>query len=171
MNFYVEGRIVANDGSECPPNKVGELWLKGPNVTPGYWNNEEATSSSIEDGWFKTGDLVYRDEEGYFYVKGRKKDMYISGGENVYPSEIERVLREIKGVKEVAVVAIPDQKWGEVGAAFISTSSSLTEGMVKEHCLEHLAKFKNPKVIQFLDELPKNSTGKIDKKLILNTYC
>ncbi len=171
LNFYVEGRIVANDGSECPPNKVGELWLKGPNVTPGYWNNEEATSSSIEDGWFKTGDLVYKDEEGYFYIKGRKKDMYISGGENVYPSEVERVLREIEGVKEVAVVAIPDQKWGEVGAAFISTSSSLTESIVKEHCLKHLAKFKNPKVIQFLDELPKNSTGKIDKKLILNTYC
>jgi len=171
LNFYVEGKVVNDAGVACAPNEVGEFWLKGPNVTPGYWNNPKATVDTIEDGWFKTGDLVYQDEEGYFYIKGRKKDMYISGGENVYPSEIERVLREIDGVNEVAVISIPDAKWGESGAAFISLSNTqITIEHIKAHCLTHLAKFKNPKVIEVLEELPKNSTGKIDKKLILNTY-
>ena len=171
LNFYVEGKIVNNQGQECAPEEVGEFWLKGPNVTPGYWNNDEATQKSIENGWFKTGDLVYRDEEGYIYVKGRIKDMFISGGENVYPSEIERVIREYKGVKEVAVIAIPDEKWGESGAAFISLENkALTVEEISNHCRKHLAKFKNPKVFEILEDLPKNTAGKIDKKLILNTY-
>lgn len=171
LNFYVEGKIVNDKGEECAPNEVGEFQLKGPNVTPGYWHNDEATKKSIVDGWFKTGDLVYRDEEGYIYVKGRIKDMFISGGENIYPSEIERVIREFKGVKEAAVVAIPDDKWGESGAAFISLEdTSISTDTIREHCRKHLAKFKNPKVFQILEDLPKNTAGKIDKKLILNTY-
>ncbi len=165
-NFYVEIKIVNAKGQESRVNEPGELLLKGPMVTPGYWNNAQATRKSIEDGWFHTGDMVREDEEGYLYVVDRIKNMYISGGENVYPAEVERVILEIPEVSEVAVVGIPDPKWGESGRAFVvrKTASGLSAEDVKAYCKTKLAKFKVPKSVVFLLELPKNDAGKLDKR-------
>lgn len=164
-NFYIQTKIVDDNGQEVPVGEVGELLLKGPVCTNGYWNNMKATIATIQDGWLKTGDLVKKDEEGYFYIVDRKKDMFISGAENVYPAEIEHVLRTHPDVKEVAVVGVPDEKWGEVGKAFVATHSEKEIGEeLTDFCKEHLAKFKVPKYIQFLEELPKSYTGKILKR-------
>ena len=137
-------------------------------MTPGYWQNAEATQAAIVDGWFYTGDLVRYDEEGYYYVVDRKKSMYISGGENVYPSEVARVLRQLPEVNEVAVIGIPDAKWGEVGKALISLHADMpwSEEKLRAHCLAHLAKFKVPTSFVQLAELPKNDSGKLDRKTL-----
>lgn len=165
FNFYISGRVVNEAGEDCKPEEVGELWLGGPNVSPGYWNNPEETKKAYSDGYFKTGDLVKRDAEGYIYVVGRKKDMYISGGENVYPREVEKVLESHPDISEAAVVGVPHEKWGETGAAFLILKSGkkLSEEEVLAFCQKYLAKFKLPKHLVFLDEFPKNATGKIDK--------
>ncbi|MEQ8582681.1 MAG: long-chain fatty acid--CoA ligase [Marinoscillum sp.] len=165
-NFYVEYKIVDEEGSRVGPDEVGEFCLKGPMVTPGYWRNEEATQKTIVDGWFHTGDLVKVDSDGYLYVVDRKKCMFISGGENVYPAEIERVLRGLYGVDEAAVIGVKDVKWGEVGKAFVTMKQgcSFSETLLREHCANHLAKFKVPRYFEVLDELPKNGSGKIDRK-------
>ncbi len=164
-NFYVQTKIVDSKDQPVPPNTAGELLLKGPMVTPGYWKNEEATRKSIKDGWFYTGDMVKCDEEDYLFVVDRIKNMFISGGENVYPAEVERVIVAHEHVSEVAIVGIPDPKWGEVGRAFIvkTKDTDLTEEDLKAYCLKKLAKFKIPKSFIFIDELPKNDAGKINK--------
>ena len=118
-NFYFDVKIVDDNGSELGANEVGELWLKSPVVTPGYWRKPEETAKAITDGWFHTGDIVTKDDEGYFFVVDRKKNMFISGGENVYPAEIERFLLTHPAIKEAAVIGVIDEKWGEVGKAFI----------------------------------------------------
>jgi fatty-acyl-CoA synthase len=165
-NFYAQAKVVGESGQELGANQIGELWLKGPMCMTGYWNNPKATAETITDGWLHTGDLVRRDEEGYYYVVGRKKEMFKSGGENVYPAELEKVIRSLPGIREVAVIGVPDSKWGEVGKAFISCEQNvvLTETFVAEHCLQNLAKFKVPKYFQFLPELPKGESGKILKR-------
>lgn len=163
-NFYIESKLVKEDGTEAGLNEIGEFWLKGPVVTPGYWKNPEATAKSMEDGWFKTGDLLRKDEEGYLYVVDRIKNMFISGGENVYPAEIEKVLATHPAVKEVAVVGVPNEKWGEVGKAVIVSREAVSAEELKEFCIEALAKFKVPKHFVFIDKLPLTDTGKIDKK-------
>ncbi len=165
-NFYVEYKIVDEQGCRVEPNEVGEFCLKGPMVTPGYWRNEEASQKAIVEGWFHTGDLVKEDNDGYLYVVDRKKCMFISGGENVYPAEIERVLRAVYGVDEAAVIGVKDAKWGEVGKAFVTMKPgcSFSESLLREHCANHLAKFKVPRYFEVLDELPKNGSGKIDRK-------
>ncbi len=167
-NFYVQTRIVDGAGSLLPPNEAGELLLKGPMVTPGYWQNPEATRKSIIDGWFYTGDMVKRDEEGYLYVVDRIKNMFISGGENVYPAEVERILVQHPEVSEAAVIGVPDAKWGEVGRAFIvlNPGAAASETDLVEHCKQRLAKFKVPKYVTFLAELPKNDTGKINRSAL-----
>ncbi|HRO67899.1 MAG TPA: long-chain fatty acid--CoA ligase, partial [Pseudobdellovibrionaceae bacterium] len=166
-NFYVDARIVREDGTECDPQEIGELLLKGPSAMTGYWKNEEATADTLRNGWLHTGDLVRRDEEGYFYVVGRKKDMFKSGGENVYPAELEKVIRSCPGVREVAVIGIADGKWGEVGKAFVvKEDASLTSSRLQKHCLENMAKFKIPKQFVFMDALPKSDSGKILKKIL-----
>ena len=133
----------------------------------GYWNNKEATEAAIEDDWLKTGDMVRRDDEGYYYIVDRKKDMFISGAENVYPAEIEHVLRSHPEVKEVAVIGVPDERWGEVGKAFVvSRSGTENEEQLRSHCTSNLARFKVPKYFRFLDELPKSDTGKILKRAL-----
>lgn len=171
-NFYIEGKIVNDKLQECKVGEKGELWLAGPCVTPKYWKNESETQKSREGKWFKTGDIVQKDEEGYLYIVGRKKEMYISGGENVYPAEVERVLRKHPSIKDVAVVGIADSKWGETGAALIvpAKEDTLTEEEVKSFCKQHLAKFKIPKAIQFAVDLPKNDAGKIDKRRISQLF-
>ena len=165
-NFYVDAKVVDDSGNELGDNTVGELALRGPVCTPGYWNNPEATASAIKDGWFYTGDLVRRDEEGYYYVVDRKKDMFISGAENVYPAEIESFLRTHPGIREVAVVGVPDPLWGEVGKAIIvkESDSSLSVDDVRAYCAENLARYKIPKYIEFTKELPKSESGKILKR-------
>jgi fatty-acyl-CoA synthase len=165
-NFNIETRVVDSDGHDVPVGEIGELILRGPVCTPGYWNNPEATASAIRDGWLHTGDLVRRDEDGYFYVAGRKKDMFISGGENVYPVEIERYLSSHPAIGEVAVVGVPDPKWGEVGKAYIAlkVGQSLSADDVLTYCSGNLAKYKIPRHVQFLPELPKGDSGKILKR-------
>lgn len=168
-NFYIEAKVVNESGVEVAPNEVGELVLKGPVTMNGYWQNEKATAETIKDGWLHTGDLVRRDDEGYFYVVGRKKEMFISGGENVYPAEIEKVLRTLPGVREAAVVGVPHQKWGECGKAFVSfeDGQSLSVEEMQSYCLDHLAKFKVPVQYVIMKDLPKTESGKIAKKSLL----
>jgi fatty-acyl-CoA synthase len=165
-NFYVEIKIVDEKGNEVAENQSGELLLKGPMVTPGYWKNEMATQKAIKDSWFATGDLLKRDEEGYLFVVDRIKNMYISGGENVYPAEVERVIIEHPAVSEVAIIGVPDDRWGEVGKAFITCKKSVAAAEILALCQAQLAKFKVPKSVVFLDELPKNDTGKINRKVL-----
>lgn len=164
-NFYVEAKIVNGDGRELGNNEIGELILRGPMMMQGYWHNREATETTIQNGWLYTGDLVRRDDEGYYYVVGRKKDMFISGGENVYPPEVEQVLKMHPGVLEVAVVGVPDSKWGEVGQAFVvPKDGDLKIDDLQNHCLKNLAKFKIPKYFKLLESLPKGDSGKVLKR-------
>ncbi len=165
-NFYVQTRIVDERDEDIGTDGIGELLLKGPMCTPGYWKNPEATQAAFSGEWLRTGDLVRRDSEGYFYVAGRKKDMFISGGENVYPPEIEQVLRKHPAVREAAVIGVADAKWGEVGRAFVSLKNQALPQDILAFCAQHLAKFKVPKSIVFLDELPKGDSGKILKRAL-----
>ena len=166
-NFYVETKLIDEQGQEVGPNEVGELCLRGPMTTPGYWRDPEATAKALPDGWFRTGDLLRCDEEGYFFVMDRIKNMYISGGENVYPAEIERFLLTFPGVSEVAVIGVPDERWGEVGKAFIVTKGlDISCDALRAYCAGNLARFKVPKYLELVAELPKNDTGKINKKAL-----
>lgn len=165
-NFYVQTKVVNEKGEEVAPNESGELLLKGPMVTPGYWENQEATDKAIKDGWFYTGDRVVQDEDGYFYVVDRIKNMFISGGENVYPAEVERILIQHEAVSEVVVIGVPHEKWGEVGKAFVVLNDHQTFDLetLQSFCHQKLSKFKIPKHLEILEALPKNASGKIDRK-------
>lgn len=161
----VETRIFNESGRELPTGEIGEIVIKGPNVMAGYWNNPEATAQAIRDGWFYTGDLAYKDEDGYIFIVDRKKDMINRGGLKVYPREVEEVLYRHPAVMETAVIGIPDALSGEAVKAFIV----LREGQqaraseFKRFCNEHLANFKVPKSIEILEALPKTATGKVLK--------
>lgn len=158
----VENKVVNELGEEVPDGEVGELIVRGPNVMKGYYKMPEETENAIRDGWLYTGDLARRDEEGYFYIVDRKKDMIIVGGYNVYPREVEEVLYSHPGIIEAAVVGIPDQNFGESVLAFVvKKDESLSEEELHEYCLQKLAKYKVPQKFEFLEELPKNTTGKI----------
>jgi len=165
-NFYVDARVVDDADVDVPDGEVGELVLRGPACMPGYWRNPEATAEAIRDGWFHTGDLVRRDAEGFYYVVDRKKDMYKSGGENVYPVEVETFLRTHPQIHEVSVVGVPDQKWGEVGLAWVAPApgQTLTADDVIEFCRGNLARYKIPKHVRFLAELPRGDSGKVLKR-------
>jgi len=165
-NFYVQTKILNDQNEICAAKEAGELLLKGPMVTPGYWQNETATQKAFKDGWFYTGDRVLQDEEGYLFVVDRIKNMYISGGENVYPAEVERILLTHPQVSEAVVIGVPDAKWGESGKAFIVKKAATSEQEIKDYCQSKLAKFKVPKYIVFLEKLPKNDTGKINRKAL-----
>jgi fatty-acyl-CoA synthase len=154
------------DGNELGAGKTGELVINGPTVTPGYWNRPEANRESFtEDGWFHTGDAAMKDDEGYFYIVDRWKDMFISGGENVYPAEVENVIFELDAVLETAVIGVAHEKWGEVGRAYVVVreGANLDENAIVEHCEDNLARYKVPKEVKFIDELPHNATGKVLK--------
>jgi fatty-acyl-CoA synthase len=144
-----------------------ELQVRGPNVFPGYWRNPEGTAEAFTvDGWLCTGDVAERDEEGFYRIKGRLKDMYISGGENVYPAEVEAVLHEHPAVVDAAVVGVPDERWGEVGVAFV-VAEGVDEAELLEWCRARLARFKVPTAVRFVAEVPRNSLGKIQKQGLL----
>ena len=163
--FHLDAQIVDDQGTPVQAGEIGELVLRGPTVCSGYWNNPEATAEVLRDGWFHTGDLAYYDEEGYFFIVDRKKDMFISGGENVYPAEIENILYNHPAVAECAVIGISDSKWGEVGRAFIvlKPGASSSANDLLEHCRRHLARYKVPKSLIFVAELPHNASGKVVK--------
>lgn len=167
-NFYVQVRIVDGEGQDVAPGKPGELLLRGPMVTPGYWRNPTASAAALREGWFHTGDMACMDEEQYLYIVDRIKNMFISGGENVYPAEVERVLLQHPAVAEAAVVGVSDDKWGEVGLAFIvcKPGQHSTEAQLVEHCRAHLARFKVPRYVRFTETLPKTDSGKIDRKQV-----
>ncbi len=141
-----------------------ELQVRGPNVFPGYWRNAEATADAFTaDGWLRTGDVAERDDEGFYRIKGRLKDMFISGGENVYPAEIEAVLHEHPQVADAAVLGVPDERWGEVGVAFV-VAGGVGEDELREWCRARLARFKVPKSFRFISEIPRNGMGKVQKQ-------
>ena len=162
--LFCEARLVNTNGNSVPANEVGELWLRGPHVAKGYWNQPEATAASIDqNGWLHTGDLARRDEEGFFYIAGRSKDMFISGGVNVYPAEIEAELLLHPEVRDAAVIGVPHETWGEVGVAFIVASAALKEETLVGYLAERISKFKIPKHFILVDALPRTAYGKVIK--------
>ena len=166
--FHLNARIVDNGGRLLGPDQVGELLIKGPNVMQGYWNRPQANEEAFVDGWFRTGDLARMDGDGDLYIVDRKKDMFISGGENVYPAEVEDAIYELEQVAEAAVIGVPDKKWGEVGRAFVVVKDgmSLSEAQCLDHLKTKLAKYKIPKSVVFLEALPRNAAGKVLKKTL-----
>ncbi|KEO82624.1 class I adenylate-forming enzyme family protein [Tumebacillus flagellatus] len=170
--FHNEVRIVDNEGRDLPAGETGELWIQGPHVFSGYWNKPEVFAETLVDGWLRTGDLARRDADGCYYIVGRKKDMIITGGENVYPLEVEHILEQHPSISEVAVVGLPDPKWGEVVTAVVvlAPGAAANGELFKEYCGGKLAGYKIPKRWEFVRELPKTSVGKIDKKAIVHLH-
>ncbi|XJZ28866.1 long-chain fatty acid--CoA ligase [Bacillota bacterium Lsc_1132] len=164
-----ECRIVDENGAELPEKTVGELLIKGPQVMLGYWNKPEETNQALRDGWLYTGDLATVDEDGYFYIVGRKKEMIIIGGFNVYPQEVEGVLYEHPDVQEAAVVGVPDQEFGEMVKAFVVPKAYRTIDLneLREFCYQQLTRYKVQKVFEIVDSLPRNSVGKLLKRMLV----
>ena len=163
--FYGEVRIVEKAGKDVSPGEVGEIIVKGPTLMSGYWNRPDLTTETIRDGWLYTGDLARRDEDGYVYIVDREKDMYVSGGENVYPAEIEKVLYTHPKIFDAGIVGVPDEKWGEVGKAFVvlKPGERMSNGEVFGFLKGKVAKYKIPKYMEYVEELPKTASGKIQK--------
>ena len=165
-------RVVSADGSDVGADEIGELWVKGPSTTPGYWRRPEATEATFTDGWLRTGDAATIDKDGYYYIVDRWKDMYISGGENVYPAEVEDVLYQISAIAEVAIIGVPDERWGEVGRAIVALKPDavLSELEIYQHCEANLARYKHPRSIRFVSALPRNATGKVHKPTLRREF-
>ena len=168
--FHVQVKMVDENGMELPQGQTGELIVKGPNVMLGYWKDPEATQKVLKDGWLHTGDLAKRDEDGFIYIVDRKKDLIISGGENVYPAEIEAILLQHGDVADVAVVGMPDEQWGEVPVAYVVLRPAAEERpeALMDFCRSRIGKFKVPKQFRYLKELPRTAAGKLDKKAMRN---
>lgn len=166
--IHIDVKIIDGNGNACGTDAVGELIVRGPHVCAGYWGKPEETAKAIVDGWMHTGDLARRDADGCYYIVGRSKDMIKSGGENIYPAEVESVLHAHPAVAEAALIGLPDPKWGEVGCAVVvvKPSATLTADELIGFCQTRLARFKIPKSVKFMDALPKTAAGKIDKKLL-----
>jgi fatty-acyl-CoA synthase len=165
-HFFTDVKVVRSNGTEVGVGEKGEIVVQGPNVMAGYWQNPEATASSLVDGWFRTGDVAVVDGDGAVYVVDRIKDMIISGGENVYPAEVESVLHEHPAVQDCAVVGVPDEKWGEVGRAIVvlAPDARLTVDQMREFLTDRLARYKIPRSLAIVDALPRNASGKILRK-------
>jgi len=170
---HVEARIVNPETlRDVKPGEAGEIWLRGPNVTPGYWRKEKETEAAFVEGWFRTGDLGKKDVDGYYYITDRVKHIIISGGENISPKEIETVINRHQGISESCVVGVPDEKWGErvVAAAVLKPGAAITEKEMKDYCKARLLDWKCPKEIRFLKELPRNKMGKVMKEEVAKLF-
>jgi len=163
--MFIDMKVMKTDKEEAGPGEQGEIWMRGANVTPGYWRRPEADEEAFVDGWLRSGDVGRMDQAGYIYIDDRIKDMYISGGENVFPAEVENVLYMMPQISEVSVVDEPDPRWGETGCAVavLKPGETLDLAAVQKHCEAHLAKYKFPRRLVIVDELPRNATGKVLK--------
>lgn len=167
---YTEVKIVdpASGETVTTPKETGEMWVRGPNVAVGYWHDDETTAAAFQDGWFRSGDIGYADEEGFFYIVDRLKDMIITGGENVYPAEVERALAGYPNMTDVAVVGAEDPEWGQSVVAVVSMAEGVTVTVdeIREYASAHLARYKLPKKVILLEDVPRNGAGKLDKGVI-----
>jgi len=169
--FYTDLRIVNPDGEDLPAGKEGEIIVRSPTIMKEYWNDPESTEKAIRNGWYHTGDIGVRDDEGFITIRDRIKDMVISGGENVYPAEVENVLTQHPQILEAAVIGQESEKWGESPfAVVVSASDELTEADVIRHCDGKLARFKIPVAVAFVDELPRNTLGKVLKRQLREQF-
>ena len=169
----VEIRLVGADSHDVATGEPGEMWLRGPSVSPGYWNQPETTSRAFVDGWFRTGDVARRDEDGFLQIVDRLKDMYITGGENVYPVEVEATIRTLPGVADAAVVGVPNERWGECGCAYVVLQQGVTVSadQILNHCAGRLARFKLPTWVRFVDAIPRTASGKIRKDVLRGVFA
>jgi fatty-acyl-CoA synthase len=165
-----ELRLVDADGNDVPQGEVGEIWTRGPAITPGYWNRPR--EDYFTGDWFRSGDCGRQDEAGRLYVVDRLREVYRSGGENIYPAEVELVLSDAPGVKEVAVIAVPDERWGEVGLAIVEPlpGAEVTLDALVAHIDGKIARFKYPRHMATIGEMPRNTPLKIDRALLKKTY-
>lgn len=173
---YTRVRVVDEGFNDKPVGEVGEVVIGGPNITPGYWNNDEANAKAFTTDdygirWIHSGDAGKVDEDGCVYIVDRYKDMYISGGENVYPAEVEQVIFQREEIADVAVIGVPDDKWGESGLAVIVAAAEVDREALIAHCRTNLARYKVPRGIAFLDELPRNAAGKVLKRVLREQYA
>lgn len=168
----IELRIVDDDGHDCVQGKTGEVWLSSPTQLSCYWNNSVATVDALCDGWYRSGDMGYQDQEGYVFLVDRKKDMIISGGENIYSREVEEALLQHLDVMDVAVIGVPHEKWGECVKAVVVLRPGRTvqELALIDHCRSHIASYKCPKTVEFMAELPRMATGKINKVVLRQRF-
>jgi len=164
--FHIGMKVIREDGSTCGDGEEGQLLIRGPHVITGYWQNPAATAETIRDGWLHTGDIAVRDSDGCYSILGRSKEMFISGGENVYPAEIESVLLAHPSIREAAVVGVPHETWGEVGRAFVVVGEDYDENALRAFLGERLARYKLPRSIVAIESLPLTAIGKVDKKLL-----
>ncbi|MCI0476328.1 MAG: AMP-binding protein, partial [Anaerolineales bacterium] len=170
--FFNEARFVNSDGNDVPPGEVGEIWLRGGNIFGGYLNRPDANAQVITDGWFHTGDLATRDENGLTFIVGRSKEMFKSGGLNVYPAEVEAVLALHPAIKEVCVIGVPDPKWNEVGHAIVALKPGVAASAkeIIAFCDGQLARYKIPQRVVFMDALPRNTLGKVNRGELKEKY-
>lgn len=163
--FGVHVRVVGPSDQSVGRGEVGELLVRSPFVCNGYWNQPEETAASTLNGWWRTGDLVSQDEDGFLWIEGRKKDMIISGAENIYPIEVERVIAALPGVREVSVIGVPDDTWGEAVVAFVVAEpmAGLDASRIVDHCKSHLASYKKPRHVRFVESLPRTTVNKVSK--------
>lgn len=165
-------RVVGPDGAELPRGAVGEIVVRGPQLMDGYWGLAEATRAALDGGWMHTGDAGHIDSEGFLFISDRVKDMIVSGGENIYPREIEESLFEMPGIADAAVIGVPSERWGESPIAVVvpAAGATVTEQMVLDHCRAHLASFKCPVSVTFVDALPRSAVGKVLKRDLREPY-
>jgi acyl-CoA synthetase (AMP-forming)/AMP-acid ligase II len=172
-SLHVEVRLADAEGLDVPPGVDGEILIQAPSVTAGYWDEPELTSRLIVDGWLHTGDMGRFDEDGFLFISGRKGDMIISGGMNIFPAEIEAILREHPTVSDVAVIGLPDEKWGETVCAVVEAAEGATviEQELIEYCTHRVASYKKPTSIRVVDELPRTAGGKAKKFLLRERFA
>ena len=169
---YSDVKVMKSETEAALAGELGEIWMRGASVTPGYWSHPDATTEAFVGDWLKSGDIGRRDETGRLSVEDRIKDIYISGGENVYPAEVESVLMAHPDIRELAIISVPDAKWGEVGCAVVATISGnpLPVDAIHQRCEGNLARFKWPQPVVQTEALPRNSTGKVQKFVLRQQY-